>query len=76
MSPRVVSATEWVTARKGLLEAEEQAAKALTNVSERRRELPAPWRRRPALRHRPVPGPDPLGRQDEDVESRHHDKYR
>lgn len=38
MSPRVVSAAEWVAARKELLAAEEQAAKALTNVSERRKQ--------------------------------------
>jgi predicted dithiol-disulfide oxidoreductase (DUF899 family) len=39
--PRIVSADEWLAERKELLAAEEQAAKALTNVSERRRELPA-----------------------------------
>jgi predicted dithiol-disulfide oxidoreductase (DUF899 family) len=40
-SPRTVSADQWLAERKKLLAAEEQAAKALTNVSERRRELPA-----------------------------------
>ncbi len=39
--PRVVSADEWLTERKELLAAEEQAAKALANVNERRRALPA-----------------------------------
>ncbi|MGO8959101.1 MAG: DUF899 family protein, partial [Streptosporangiaceae bacterium] len=39
--PRIVSADEWLAARKELLAAEEQAAKALADVSERRRELPA-----------------------------------
>jgi predicted dithiol-disulfide oxidoreductase (DUF899 family) len=39
--PRVVSADEWLAERKDLLAAEQQAAKALANVSERRRELPA-----------------------------------
>jgi predicted dithiol-disulfide oxidoreductase (DUF899 family) len=39
--PRVVSADEWVAERKELLAAEEQAAKALADVNERRRDLPA-----------------------------------
>lgn len=39
--PRIVSADEWLAERKELLAAEDQAAKALTNVSERRRRLPA-----------------------------------
>jgi predicted dithiol-disulfide oxidoreductase (DUF899 family) len=39
--PRIVPADEWLAERKELLAAEEQAAKALANVSERRRELPA-----------------------------------
>lgn len=39
--PRIVSADEWLAERKELLAAEEQAAKALADVSERRRELPA-----------------------------------
>src|SRR5215467_9214715 len=39
--PRIVSADEWLAERKELLAAEEQAAKALASVSERRRELPA-----------------------------------
>jgi predicted dithiol-disulfide oxidoreductase (DUF899 family) len=39
--PRTVSADEWLAERKELLAAEEQAAKALRNASERRRELPA-----------------------------------
>ncbi len=39
--PRIVSADEWLAERKELLAAEEQAAKALAKVSERRRELPA-----------------------------------
>jgi predicted dithiol-disulfide oxidoreductase (DUF899 family) len=39
--PHVVSATEWRTARKELLEAEEQAASALARVSARRQALPA-----------------------------------
>jgi len=39
--PRIVSADEWLAERKELLAAEEQAVKALADVSERRRELPA-----------------------------------
>jgi predicted dithiol-disulfide oxidoreductase (DUF899 family) len=39
--PRIVSADEWLAARKELLAAEEQAAKALDDISQRRRELPA-----------------------------------
>jgi predicted dithiol-disulfide oxidoreductase (DUF899 family) len=39
--PRIVSAGEWLAERKELLAAEEQAAKALAKVGERRRELPA-----------------------------------
>jgi predicted dithiol-disulfide oxidoreductase (DUF899 family) len=39
--PRIVSADEWLAERKELLAAEEQAAKALASVNERRRELPA-----------------------------------
>jgi predicted dithiol-disulfide oxidoreductase (DUF899 family) len=39
--PRIVSADEWLAERKELLAAEEQAAEALANVKERRRELPA-----------------------------------
>jgi predicted dithiol-disulfide oxidoreductase (DUF899 family) len=39
--PKVVSAEEWTAARKELLAAEEQAAKALARVSAQRRELPA-----------------------------------
>ena len=39
--PRIVSADEWLAERKELLTAEEQAAKALADVRERRRELPA-----------------------------------
>src|SRR5215831_12638086 len=39
--PRIVSAGEWLEARKELLATEEQALKALTRVRERRRELPA-----------------------------------
>jgi predicted dithiol-disulfide oxidoreductase (DUF899 family) len=39
--PRIVSADEWLAERKELLAAEQQAAKALADVNERRRELPA-----------------------------------
>ena len=39
--PQVVSVSEWLTARKELLAAEEQAASALAEVTARRRELPA-----------------------------------
>ena len=39
--PRIVSADEWLAERKELLAAEEQAAKALASVTERRRQLPA-----------------------------------
>jgi predicted dithiol-disulfide oxidoreductase (DUF899 family) len=42
MSPtQVVSASEWLTARKELLKAEEQAARALAEVSAKRQEMPA-----------------------------------
>jgi predicted dithiol-disulfide oxidoreductase (DUF899 family) len=44
--PRIVSADEWLAERKELQAAEEQAAKALASVSERRRELPPSWWRR------------------------------
>jgi predicted dithiol-disulfide oxidoreductase (DUF899 family) len=39
--PRIVSADEWLAERKELLAAEEEAAKALASVRERRRNLPA-----------------------------------
>jgi predicted dithiol-disulfide oxidoreductase (DUF899 family) len=39
--PQVVSASEWLTARKELLEAEEQAARVLTEVTAKRQKLPA-----------------------------------
>jgi len=39
--PRIVSADEWLAERKELLAAEEQAARALAQISERRRDLPA-----------------------------------
>ncbi len=39
--PRIVSADEWLAERKQLLAAEEQAARALADISERRRQLPA-----------------------------------
>jgi predicted dithiol-disulfide oxidoreductase (DUF899 family) len=39
--PRVAAASDWLTARKELLEAEQRAASALAEVSARRRELPA-----------------------------------
>jgi predicted dithiol-disulfide oxidoreductase (DUF899 family) len=39
--PRIVPADEWLAERRELLAAEEQAAKALASVRERRRELPA-----------------------------------
>ncbi len=39
--PRIVSPDEWLAERKELLAAEEQAADMLTQVNERRRELPA-----------------------------------
>jgi len=39
--PRIVAADEWLAARKELLAAEEQAAAALADIGERRRELPA-----------------------------------
>jgi predicted dithiol-disulfide oxidoreductase (DUF899 family) len=40
-APRIVSAGEWLSERKDLQAAEEQAARALADVSERRRNLPA-----------------------------------
>jgi len=39
--PRIVSADEWLAERKELLAAEEQVTKALADVRERRRNLPA-----------------------------------
>src|SRR5450755_1027478 len=41
MSPRVVSAAEWLAARKELQAAEEEAMRALEQIAGRRRELPA-----------------------------------
>ena len=41
MSPRVVSAAEWLAARKELQAAEEEAMRALEEIAARRRELPA-----------------------------------
>jgi predicted dithiol-disulfide oxidoreductase (DUF899 family) len=41
MSPRVVSAAEWVAARKELQAAEEDAVRALEQIASRRREMPA-----------------------------------
>jgi predicted dithiol-disulfide oxidoreductase (DUF899 family) len=41
MSPRVVSAAEWLAARKELQAAEEEALQALEKIAARRRELPA-----------------------------------
>lgn len=41
MSPRVVSAAEWVAARKELQAAEEEAVRALEQIATRRREMPA-----------------------------------
>jgi predicted dithiol-disulfide oxidoreductase (DUF899 family) len=41
MSPRVVSPEEWLTARKELQVAEEEAMRLLEQVASRRRELPA-----------------------------------
>jgi predicted dithiol-disulfide oxidoreductase (DUF899 family) len=41
MSPRVVSAAEWVAARKELQAAEEEAVRALQECTTRRREMPA-----------------------------------
>jgi predicted dithiol-disulfide oxidoreductase (DUF899 family) len=39
--PRIVSADEWLADRRELLAAEEQAARALADLGQRRRELPA-----------------------------------
>jgi len=41
MSPRVVSAAEWLAARKDLLAAEEEAMRSLQQIASRRREMPA-----------------------------------
>ena len=41
MSPRVVSAAEWLAARKELQAAEEEAIRALGQIAARRREMPA-----------------------------------
>ena len=41
MSPRVVSAAEWLAARKELQAAEEEAVRTLQQIASRRREMPA-----------------------------------
>jgi predicted dithiol-disulfide oxidoreductase (DUF899 family) len=41
MSPQVVSAAEWVTARKELQAAEEEAVRTLEQIASRRRDMPA-----------------------------------
>jgi predicted dithiol-disulfide oxidoreductase (DUF899 family) len=41
MSPRVVSAAEWLTARKELQAAEEEAVRTLQEIVSRRRQMPA-----------------------------------
>jgi len=41
LSPRVVSATAWLAARKELQAAEEQAVRTLQQIASRRREMPA-----------------------------------
>ena len=41
MNPRVVSAAEWVAARKELQAAEEEAIRTLEQIASRRREMPA-----------------------------------
>ena len=41
MSPRVVSAADWVVARKQLQAAEEEAVRTLEQIASRRREMPA-----------------------------------
>jgi predicted dithiol-disulfide oxidoreductase (DUF899 family) len=41
MSPQVVSAAEWLTARKELQAAEEEAVRTLQEIAGRRREMPA-----------------------------------
>jgi predicted dithiol-disulfide oxidoreductase (DUF899 family) len=41
MSPRVVSAAEWLAARKELQAAEEEAVSALAQIASQRREMPA-----------------------------------
>ena len=41
MSPRVVSAAEWLAARKELQAGEEEAVRALDQITRRRREMPA-----------------------------------
>jgi predicted dithiol-disulfide oxidoreductase (DUF899 family) len=41
MSPRIVSAAEWVAARKELQAAEEEAVRSLEQIASRRREMPA-----------------------------------
>ena len=41
MSPRVVSAAEWLAARKELQAAEEEAIRTLEQITSRRREMPA-----------------------------------
>jgi len=40
LSPRVVSAAEWVAARKALQAAEEDAMRTLEQIASRRREMP------------------------------------
>ncbi len=41
MSPRVVSGAEWLAARKELQAAEEEAVRALEQITSRRRDMPA-----------------------------------
>jgi predicted dithiol-disulfide oxidoreductase (DUF899 family) len=61
MSPRVVSAADWRAARKELRAAEEEAARTLQQIANRRREMPAVIVEQDC--------------QDETVELRHRDKY-
>jgi predicted dithiol-disulfide oxidoreductase (DUF899 family) len=68
MSPRVVSAAEWVAARKELQAAEEETVRSLEQIASRRRDMPA-------VKIDILLDLTPLGRQDENVGLVHHDKY-
>jgi predicted dithiol-disulfide oxidoreductase (DUF899 family) len=69
LSPRVVSAAEWLAARKELQADEEEAVRALEQIPSRRRDMPAVRIEKDYV----FEGPD--GRQDETAELLHHDKY-
>jgi predicted dithiol-disulfide oxidoreductase (DUF899 family) len=83
LSPRVVSAAEWLAARKELLAEEEQATRALQQIAARRRDgdtVLHTWSGYGAATDL-LSGNDvrldltPLGRQDETADLLHHHRY-